>query len=98
MIDWKNWDWSGPPPTPEQIAEVAAANAALNEAAPDNVCRNALKDVLALSELYPAPTPEETALIDAQVVEALADFRALINPPVDVVNLATAVVSWRSTL
>jgi hypothetical protein len=59
-------------------------------------CRTALSDALALADLYPAPTPEETAIIDAQVNAALAGFRALDNPPADVVALAAAVVSWRT--
>lgn len=70
-------------------ASLAAAGAARSTG-------TALADALALADLYPAPTPEETAIIDAQVAAALTGFRALPNPPADVVALAAAVVSWRT--
>ena len=60
-------------------------------------CRTALAAVLALAEAYPYPTPEETAIVDAQAAAALDGFRALNDPPADVVALAAAVVSWRAT-
>jgi hypothetical protein len=51
--------------------------------------RTALADALALSDLYPAPTPDETALIDAQVASALLSYTQLENPPADIVALAS---------
>ena len=63
---------------------------------PNQDARAALADALALADLYPAPTPEETALIDAQVASALSLYRALDDPPADVVSLAAAVVAWRT--
>jgi hypothetical protein len=90
--------------TPEQSQEWAhqqslAIGAALDaERAAQNAARTALSDALALADLYPAPTPEETALIDTQINSALIGFQGLSNPPADVVALAAAVISWRSTL
>jgi hypothetical protein len=74
------------------LAAETARIAALDSA------RTALQDALDLEALYPAPTTEETALIDTQVAEALAEFRALSSMPADIVALAAAVVSWRSEL
>jgi hypothetical protein len=65
----------------------------------NNECRIALSDAIALaSPLSQALTPEETALVDSQVSSALAGFRALIDPPADVVALAAAIISLRSEL
>ena len=80
-------------------AGVAARHAAVQAAADAlETARTALTDALALAPLYPAPTPEETLVIDTQVNAALAGFRALTDPPADVVALAAAVVSWRASL
>jgi hypothetical protein len=88
-------------PTESQVVEynqaIAAAAAALdatNAALQQN--REALSNALALSALYPAPTPEETVIIDQQVSAALSAFRELDNPPADIVALAAAVISWRA--
>jgi hypothetical protein len=83
-------------PTQEEQAELLAAFAALGN--PWEEARTALSDAAALASLYPAPTPEETALIDSQINSALIGFQGLSNPPADVVALAAAVISWRSTL
>lgn len=84
------------PLTPEESAALAALAPSTAHAEATNNTRAALSDALALSDLYPAPTPEETSLIDSQVAAALAGFRALPDPPADVVALAAAVVSWRA--
>lgn len=88
--------WRIEPLTADEEATVAAEDAAAAANAPILTIRADLADALALADLYPAPTPEETAIIDAQVNAALAGFRALSNPPADVVALAAAVVSWRT--
>lgn len=90
------------PATPDEVAEAevreAARVTAEVEHAAETECRAALSAVLALAETYPYPTPEETAIVDAQAVAALDGFRALAGPPADVVALAAAVVSWRTAL
>jgi hypothetical protein len=60
-----------------------------------DAARTALSDALALADLYPAPTPEETAIIDGQVNAALASFSQLENPPADIVALAATLISWK---
>jgi hypothetical protein len=77
-----------------ELAQIAAAVAATNAALQQN--REDLANALELSALYPAPTPEETVIIDQQVAAALAAFRELDNPPADIVALAAAVISWRA--
>jgi hypothetical protein len=53
MIDWENWDWSGPPPTEQEMAEVRAHNLAVEAAAAEA----ALNPVLAAeSALWAALT------------------------------------------
>lgn len=79
--------------TPQELAAAQAWAAAADAPV---AARAALSDALALADLYPAPTPEETALIDGQVAAALASYRALSGPPADVVSLAAAVVAWRT--
>lgn len=85
------------PIDPSEVAATEAANAALLEAvnAPHE-CRIALTEAVQLAALSPYPTPEEQAIINAQVASALALFRALPNPPVDVTALATAVLTLES--
>jgi hypothetical protein len=65
----------------------AAIDAALTE------CRTSLTDAVQLAALSPYPTPEEQAIIDAQVSASLALFRALSDPPADVTALAAAVLT-----
>jgi hypothetical protein len=88
--------------TPEQRAVVLAAFDASVEpqfvSGERTAARTALTDALALADLYPAPTPEETSLIDSQVAAALDLFIALVSPPADVVSLASAVIAWRTRL
>ena len=94
------------PPSPEQAAAMLAAQAVAEQAhqgrlaaiAAASSVRTTLSDALALAPLYPAPSPDETAIIDAQVAAALAQFRALADPPPDVVALAAAVVAWRAEI
>ena len=64
----------------------------------ENTARNALTAVLSLLAAYPYPTPEETAIVDAQAASSLDGFRDLADPPADVVALAAAVASWRAAL
>ena len=80
--------------TEAHMAVLAAAALAQSAVA---AAKGALSDVLSLADAYPYPTPEENAIIDNQVVAALTGYRALDDPPADVVALAAAVVSWRAT-
>jgi len=85
-------------PDAQQIAAYQAEDAALVSAyAALDSMRDALSAALSLADAYPYPTPEENAIIDNQVVAALTGYRALDDPPADVVALAAAVVSWRAT-
>lgn len=84
----------GTPVTDEEFAANLLASLAVADAG--RAVAADLAESLALADLYPAPTPEETAIIDAQVTAALAGFRTMPNPPADVVALAAAVVSWRT--
>jgi hypothetical protein len=86
------------PIDPEEVATTEAANALViaNANAPHE-CRIALTEAVQLAALSPYPTPEEQAIINAQVSAALALFRALPNPPVDVTALATAVLTLESS-
>jgi hypothetical protein len=86
------------PLTAEEQRAINAALSASIESIAAVSARTALIDALALADLYPAPTPEETAIIDAQVGAALSQYRALADRPADVVALAAAVVSWRAEL
>lgn len=96
--------WSGSPlakvrdATPAELAGMDDEDAVSAVATAAQTARSALQDALALAPLYPAPSPEETALIDSQVSAALALFRDLTDPPADVVALAAAVVSWRAEI
>ncbi len=79
-------------------AEVLARHQATEAAAQAiNSARGDLAAVLSLAAAYPYPTPEETGIVDAQAAAALEQFRALTDPPADIVALAAAVVSWRAT-
>lgn len=79
---------------PQEVAETEAANAALLALVNAPVeCRQALTDAVQLAALSPYPTPEEQAIIDAQVSSALTLFRALPDPPADVTALAAAVLT-----
>jgi hypothetical protein len=89
----EEWAELAPDPVAVEAANEAARSARVGEAS----VRAALTAVLALAEAYPYPTPEETAIVDAQASAALDGFRALADPPADVVALAAAVVSWRAT-
>jgi hypothetical protein len=60
--------------------------------------RESLTDAIALIDLYPAPTVEETALIDLQINDALTAFRTLSEPPADILAMSSSLISWRSTL
>lgn len=55
--------------------------------------RESLTDAVQLAALSPYPTPEEQAIIDAQVSASLGLFRALADPPADVTALAAAVLT-----
>jgi hypothetical protein len=68
---------------------VAERDASLAE----RTTRAALSDAVALAALSPYPTAEEQAIIDSQVTSALALFRALPDPPADVLALAAAVLT-----
>lgn len=87
-----------PPLSDEEYSAIILARVAEIDQARSLVTatRTALTDALALIDLYPAPTPEETAIIDAQVTAALAGFRTMTDPPADVVALAASLVSWRA--
>jgi hypothetical protein len=78
----------------DQAAADNAANAAIVATrAQAAVCRDSLNDAVQLAALSPYPTPEEQAIIDAQVSASLALFRALADPPADVTALAAAVLT-----
>jgi hypothetical protein len=64
----------------------------------EDLLRTELQSAVDLYSLYPAPTPEETVIIDQQVTAALSAFRDLDNPPADIVALAAAVTSWRAEI
>ncbi len=94
-----------PDVTPEELAagraavlaERAALDAALAQqeakAQSEDTARQSLTDAVQLAALSPYPTPEEQAIIDAQVSASLALFRALSDPPADVTALAAAVLT-----
>lgn len=70
-----------------------ASDAIVAEAGAVGKCRFALIDAVQLAAMSPYPTPEEQAIIDAQVSGSLALFRALPDPPADVIALAAAVLT-----
>ena len=78
---------------PEVIAAREAALAALPNY--NEQSRQALADALALADLYPS-SPEEAAIINAQIASALAQYRALENPPADIVSLASSLISLKT--
>jgi hypothetical protein len=81
-------------PTPDEVE----ANMAASTPPDPGETRTALSVALNLTSIYPAPTPEETVIIDQQVAAALSAFRELDNPPADIVALAAAVISWRAEI
>jgi hypothetical protein len=91
--------------TPEQIAiyeanvaaQIAAGEARLADALAQEsaieAIRSDLKSSLDLIKLSPAPTPEEQAIAEATVNNALQQFRDLDNPPADITALTAAVLT-----
>lgn len=92
VIPQERWDELNPPQS-----EIDARNNAIYAAQQAVAeCRASLNDAVQLAALSPYPTPEEQAIIDAQVADALALFRGLHDPPTDVIALATAVLTLGS--
>jgi len=54
-----------------------------------------LANAILVTQNSPYNTPEEQAIVDATVATALAEYRALNNPPTDITNLATELISWK---
>jgi hypothetical protein len=86
--------------TAAELAVIASAPAAAAAADARNAAvsaaRASLSVVLSLAAGYPYPTPEETSIVDAQAAAALTRYRALTDPPADVVSLAASVTAWRA--
>jgi hypothetical protein len=79
------------PPTAMEVAGMDTADVAAELADADNTSRVLLRDALALLPSMPLPDPAAQADAQAQVNEALAAYRALGQPPADVVDLANKV-------
>jgi hypothetical protein len=70
-------------------AMLDARSSAISEA------REGLQNAIDLMALNPFPTPEEQAVVDATVAEALTLYRAAADPPGDLVALAAALISTK---